>query len=253
MNLYFYSIIFFVLLSITNLYSQDTIYKINNEIIPCRIISIDNKNNIITYSQQTDTIEIMFKDISHIYMKEIRTYFNSSLNLMNSKKIDAKFIILDSTGINLITKKSKTKTFKYNDVFNITYNNDNEKKFFYVQDTLDESRFLTQEQMEYFIQGVRYGKKDYKNNWIYLGGFTSGVAGGYFGFVGLLVPSLYLSLIGIKEINPDLSKNENFSNPFFLDGYRQGVNNKKFRKSLIYGVVGFLTSATTFYVIERKK
>jgi len=254
MKLFFYLIFLFISLSNVYLYPQDTIFKVDGNAIPCKIISIDNKNDIITYSKNSDSLSITFNDISCIYMKGVKTYFNSSLNLMNSKKINAKFIIPDSTGINVFTEKNKIKTFKYNDVFSIVNNNKNKNKiYFYFQDTLDELRFLTQEQMEYFIEGVRYGKKDYKNNWVYAGGFASGVAGGYLGFIGLLVPSLYISLIGIKDIEPDISKNENLNNPFFLDGYRQGANNKKFRKSLIYGVVGFLASTTTFYFIERKK
>jgi len=152
------------------------------------------------------------------------------------------------------------------------------KTLLYTRDSANGNLFNT-EQMSYFIKGLQEGREHYHAPFATLGGFVSGVTGGFFGFWGMTIPTTYVFITGIKtpKINMPLQVSENLLSenepalpeyglkynttsefeqtdadiyaPYYNYGYKAAAKDKKIKNAIKGGVIGFIAFVATSYVM----
>ena len=157
--------------------------------------------------------------------------------------------ILDSTSFNviyfsIIKKNGKQKNIIVNshDVFCVI-KKDGTKEILYFPDTLN-GYYLSQDQMDSYLQGVIAAKKEYKNILLTGGSILAGAAGGWIGFWGAFIPIVYTPLSTL--ITPSSKHIEkHYSNKiidiYFVKGYQSKARKRNVLNTFIGGFSALIT------------
>ncbi|OFY23977.1 MAG: hypothetical protein A2X02_01010 [Bacteroidetes bacterium GWF2_29_10] len=244
-------------------FSQDTIEFINGNVILTKITAIDNEN---VYTENYEQKNVYEKKIIFSIKSINKDYYTTNYNKITlnngsvyySDTIDIRvvndIIIIKFQELN----KDKNRIIKKDKIFSLI-TKDGDEQIIYQQDTLFNNDYFSAEEMRRAILGKKYAKETFKCNFVGLGGLTSGLAGGYFGFGGLLVPALYTTIIGVKDAKikePKENTNYLYNKYYFDDSFRSGyqivANNKRFKRAIVGGVIGFAISVTIFSLTYQK-
>lgn len=178
---------------------------------------------------------------------------NGNIVIGKLSQIDSSEVIFEKFG-----KKNKTnlKYYDRNEVFSITtkdsisiiYNPSNNSDFEFSVDD-----------MKYYIIGQQDAKKYYKNNWVSVGGFASGLAGGFlidFYGTGLLVPAIYATVKGAvpcKIDNLPYEKTKLLDKQEYVMGYKNSASKIRTMKAVKSGLLGVLTMVAIRIVAQNIK
>ena len=175
---------------------------------------------------------------------------------------------------------NKELSFYKDEVFSVSRGN--EKSILYIQDTCTGKMFSVNE-MAGFIEGLQDGRKNYHAPFATIGGFVTGVTGGFFGFWGMTIPTTYVFIVGIKtpklnlkrhselperinivaqEVNQyglkntvvekDITVYEESIVPYYKYGYETAAKDKKIKNAICGSIVGFVTLVVTSYFLVAR-
>lgn len=171
-----------------------------------------------------------------------------TLLLNNGNTVIGKFSQIDSSEVifEKFGKKNKTKLKYYdrNEVFSITTKDS--ISIIYNPATNSDFEFAVND-MKYYILGQQDAKKYYKNKWVNVGGFASGLAGGllidFYG-TGLLVPAIYATVKGAVPCKLDQlpkEKSKLLEKQEYVMGYKNSASRIRTIKAIKSGLLGVIT------------
>lgn len=133
--------------------------------------------------------------------------------------------------------KSKVIAVDRNDIYSIKIQ-DKTERIIYTRDTSDQESWDV-ESMRRYIRGEQIAKQYYKTNVSVEGAVAAGGVGAYLGFAGLLVPVVYLGVMGIqtpsKKHMPEIVDDE-----VVIAGFRdeaRRIRNRNMAKGILGGIV----------------
>lgn len=178
---------------------------------------------------------------------------NGNIVIGKLSQIDSSEVIFEKLGKK---NKSNLKYYDRNDVFSITTKDS--ISIIYNPSTNSDFEFSVDD-MKYFIIGQQDAKKYYKNNWVCVGGFASGLAGGFlidFYGTGLLIPAIYATVkssVPCKLDNIPKEKNKLLEKQEYVMGYKNSASRIRTMKAVKSGLVGVLTMVAIRIVAQNIK
>jgi hypothetical protein len=180
-----------------------------------------------------------------------------TLFLLNGNTINGKIREINPDTMFLliqVSKKNKTKFRNINlgDLYAFSFK-DSARMIIYARDT-NRGIDFTPEQMGSYIRGIQFAKTKYKTPWVMAGGAAVGFAGPYmFPFIlGILAPTAYCGIIGITPVHYKKQQArypELFSDPYFVEGYKDRAKKKKVINTIISSAIGIVVSAATTTIL----
>jgi hypothetical protein len=181
-----------------------------------------------------------------------------TINLLSGKRIEAKVNKIDDDKDGYVSydlkkrNKIKSKFIEKEDVYSISYYNKNMEIVY----KIDSARgfILNNDQMYNYIIGEQVAYNNYKTSKLIIaGGVFTGVAGGFLGLYGLLLPVSYITTMSlidpkIEYINTKLPSQESIE--YYKMGYTSVAKSKNIKNSIIAGFSGVVASTVIISVFH---
>lgn len=173
--------------------------------------------------------------------------------LLNGKQFSGHAI--DTTGLKIIFEKTKsnnklkTKSFYRDEVFSITY--DEEEKVFFYPDLFFDDEY-TVDNTRMLVNGRRDARYKYKTKWVIPTGIVVGAASAILmkgSVFSLLVPIVYTGIVQIpivKVQEKSIASNAFIGNEFYKEGYNREARSKRTKQSLIWSFSGVLAGLLVY-------
>ena len=210
---------------------------------------------------------------SHTFTKEPLLFFLALSLFANILPAQQKFLfmngsegeynITDSTGTKIkveykIGENTKTTEFDKEDIFSITYPN-NQEVVLYRQDSLSQENYLDVNDMRAYIAGEKDALKNYHSPFSTISSAAIGAGSGL--FMPLLLapaaPALWVGFMGsrwIKIKRKNVSDTKNLKEDMYVVGYGRAARSQRVQNALKGAGIGLATGLiTSFFVLGNNK
>jgi len=203
-----------------------------------------------------------------------------TLTLLNGKPVIGNITSTNDIGISITCKgllfKSQ-KVFYKDEIYSMKKG---QKETILYSENQVEGNLFNSEQMKYFINGLKDGRKNYHAPLATIGGLATGLAGGVFGFWGITIPSTYVLITGLKTPHLKLDdipieepvyadgsntqgyglkfhsqietkQNEDKNSTCYTYGWETAAKDKKIKNALRGSIIGFFALVATSYLLVK--
>jgi len=170
-------------------------------------------------------------------------FFNGKVIDVNNLSVNDRFVTYNNP-----KKPAKPHRIDRYRVFSIKKQDSSEQVLYQPNPVYDD---LSIEEMRYFIRGEQDAVAYYRPTLLTIAAAGVGIAAAPLGFYGLIVPPLFATITG--NFSPNVSKQpiverSLLDQELYIMGYQKKARDIRIRRSLIYGMSGFVVGFTAFAI-----
>jgi hypothetical protein len=216
-----------------------------------------------------------------VFFAMVNTYSQDTLVLLSGRTITGEITFVKENEILLVSKGrlfNNEQNFYNDEIYSVSRGITN--TVLYTQDSAA-GKIFSVDQMAAFIEGQKDARKNYHAPLATIGGFATGVTGGFFGFWGITIPASYVFIAGIKtpklETQNQMPENikviskipeakqyglkyividneiyEESVVPYYKYGYEIAAKDKKIKNAIGGSIAGFVALVVTSYILVAR-
>jgi hypothetical protein len=185
------------------------------------------------------------------------SYTQDTINFINGESIIVTEYNISNEAKELFYKneKGKTKAVEVESIFSIN-DKAGKKTIYYTPDSImeDGSFTFSVAEMEKYMNGGKFARKNYKAKEILLAGFAIGATSGLLipSFYSPIAPAVFTGVAGNTYCQKHINKKypEYANDSYFMAGFKEYAKSKRTKNAIVGGIAGLIVGVGTSFIIS---